>query len=68
MFRKIFAMEMGRRDLMYYVQKFPIFAILVGASIYLKYITLHFANKSSEKVVKSGCFKRPLHWRAPTVF
>ena len=43
------------------------FAILVGASIYLKYITPHFTNKSSENVVKSGCFKRPLHWRMQTV-
>ena len=44
------------------------FAILVGTSIYLKYITIHFTNKSSENEVKSGFFKRSLHWRAPTIF
>ena len=53
---------------MYYVQKYQFFAILVGTSIYLKYITPHFSNNSSENVLKNGCFKRPLHLRAPTVF
>ena len=41
--------------------KIPNFLLFNRASIYMKYITPHFTNKSSENEVKCGYFKRPLH-------